>query len=53
MAANEVLNDLVTFVKCSATDIVDDAASDSNFENSQQVADMAVDLKKFERNRKS
>ena len=52
MAAEEVLGDLATGVKCSATDTVDDAVSDSDFENSQQVADMAVDLKKLERKRK-
>ena len=54
VAAEEVLHDLATGVKCSATDTIDDAASDSEceFENSQQVADMAVDLKKLERKRK-
>ena len=49
MAAEEVLNDLATGLKCSATDTVDNAASDSNVENSQQVADMAVDLKKLKK----
>ena len=51
MAAEEALNDLETGVKCSATDTIDNAVSDSEFENSKQVADMAVDLKKLERKR--
>ena len=51
MAAEEALNDLETGVKCSATDTIDDAASGSEFDNSQQVVDMVVDLKKLERKR--
>ena len=51
MAAEEVLNDLATGVKCSVTDTVDDTASDSEFENSQQLADMVVDLRNLARKR--
>ena len=51
MATEELLNDLATGVKCSAIDTIDDSASDSKFENSQQVADMAVDLKNISRRR--
>ena len=38
-----VLRDLVTGVKCSTIDTIDNAVSDIKFEDSQQVVDMAVD----------
>ena len=41
----------LTGVNCSASNTIDNAVSDSKFENSQQVANMAVDLKKLERKR--
>ena len=47
VAAKEVLRDLAMGIKCSATETL----SDSEFETSQQVADITVDLKRLERKR--
>ena len=52
MADEEVLRDMVTGVQCSNTDTIGNATSDSKFDNSQHIADVAVDLKKLERKRK-
>ena len=52
-AAEEVLDDMANGVSCSATDAIIDAEEDSEpEENSQDIANMAIHLKKLETKRK-
>jgi len=54
-SAEELLEDMANGVVCSGTDYIADAADDTDDDDepsSQEVANMAIDLKKIERERK-